>query len=156
MPPDWSDEYSRGDRVRAVAETLSEPRTANWIANETGVAHETVMKYLTQLVEENRLVELEQGPTTMYYPDRVNQYLEEIHDLFTTHSADELTDGLIEMEDQIREWRETFDAETPNELRSSISEETLDVADQRHRQQIANEWEQLDYRIQLIEDTGIR
>lgn len=147
----WNEAMSGADRVEAVALIVSEPRTANWIADEAGVAHETAKKYLTRLAKDGKLhAETRDGHTT-YQPDPVGQYLGEMRDLYESHSPDELAESLAEMNDQIRTWQAEYDVKTPNELRASIGDAT-GVQDERPRREAAREWEHLAYRRRLVED----
>ena len=150
--PGWAESVSAADRVRSVATTLSEPRTANWIAGEAEVAHETASKYLDQLVADGKLETSEAGGKTVYRPDPVGQYLAEMHRLYADHTADELADCLTEITDQLRRWQDAYDIETPNELRAAIGE-TTDAATADEYRRVATEWEQLQYRQSLVEDT---
>lgn len=147
----WEDALTATERVRAVALTVGEPRTANWIAEEAAVAHETATKYLSQLVEDGKLVAERSGDRTTYRLDPVGQYLTEVRELYENHTPDELAASLAEMNDQIRSWRADYDVETPNELRASIREAD-DSEGERERRRIAGEWEHLDHRRSLVED----
>lgn len=147
----WSDRLSGAERVRMVAETVHEPRTANWVAEEAEVAHETARKYLDRLVEDGKLLTERTGDRTVYRPDPVGQYLAETRELYDGHSPEELTDSLAAMSDDIRSWRAAYDVETPNELRASVGDAT-DAEDEQERRRIAREWERLRYRQQLVED----
>lgn len=145
----WGDRLTAAERVRAVAETVSEPRTANWIAEEAGVAHGTATKYLEQLVEDGRLLTETAGERTSYRPDPVGQYLVEMRDLYEQHEPDELAHRLEEMNADIRGWKQEYGVESPNELRASIGD-----ADETggERRRIAREWERLAYRRRVVED----
>lgn len=144
----WRESLSAEARVRAVALTVGEPRTANWIAEEASVAHGTARKYLTQLVEDRQLVADRAGDRTTYRPDPVGQYLREVRDLYEEHSAGELAERLAEMTEQLRSWREEYGVETPNELRASLAE--ADEPGERRR--VADEWAHLEHRRSLVED----
>ena len=150
--PGWTESVSAADRVRSVATTLSEPRTANWIAGEAEVAHETAHKYLDRLVSDGKLETVDGDAKTLYQPDPVGQYLAEMHSLYADHTADELADRLTEITDQLRRWQDEYDTETPNELRAAIGE-TTDAATADEYRRIAGEWERLQYRQSLVEDT---
>ena len=150
--PGWTESASAADRVRSVATTLREPRTANWIAEEAEVAHETASKYLDRLVDDGQLEPVEADGTTRYRPDPVGQYLAEMHRLYADHTADELADSLAEIGDQLRAWQTEYGVETPNELRAAIGE-TSDGATAEEYRRVATEWEQLQYRQSLVEDT---
>jgi len=150
--PGWTESVSAADRVRSAATTLSEPRTANWIASEAEVAHETARKYLDRLVEDGRVETSEAGGKTVYRPDPVGQYLAEMHRLYADHTADELAERLTEITEQVRAWQTEYDAETPNELRAAIGETTEETTADEYRR-VATEWERLQYRQSLVEDT---
>ncbi|ELZ31322.1 hypothetical protein C474_08472 [Halogeometricum pallidum JCM 14848] len=147
----WTDDLSAAERVEAVALTVSEPRTANWIAAEAEVAHETAAKYLKRLTDDGKLNADARGQQTTYEPDPVGQYLIEVRELYEEHSPDELAASLEAMNEQIRTWKREYDVETPNELRASLGR-IDDVADERERRQAAREWDHLETRRRLVED----
>ena len=147
----WTDELSAAERVEAVALTLGEARTVNWIATEAEVAHETAAKYLGQLAADGKLLTETQGQQTTYRPDPVDQYLTEMRELYEDHTPEELAASLEDMNDQIRAWKTSYDVETPNELRASLSEAD-DSADERERRNAAREWDHLVRRRRLVED----
>lgn len=148
---DWTEELSGAERVEAVALTVGEPRTANWIAGEADVAHETAAKYLERLADDGTLLVDSRGQQTTYEPDPVGQYLAEMRELYDDHSPDELAAGLADINEQIRTWKSTYDADTPNELRASLGR-VDDAADERNRRRTAREWEHLVERRRLVED----
>ena len=147
----WTDGLSGAERVEAVALTVSEPRTANWIATEAEVAHETATKYLKRLADDGKLTADTRGQQTTYEPDPVGQYLIEMRELYEEHSPDELAASLEAMNEQIRAWKRDYDTETPNELRASLGK-TGDAADEGERRQAAREWDHLRTRRRLVED----
>ena len=147
----WTDDLSAVRRVEAVALTVDEPRTANWIASEAEVAHETAAKYLKQLTDDGKMSADTRGQRTMYEPDPVGQYLVEMRELYDEHSPDELAASLEQMNEQIRTWRADYDVETSKQLRASPGR-TEDVTDEPERRQVAREWDHLETRRRLIED----
>lgn len=147
----WTESLSAAERVRMVAITVDEPRTANWIADEAVVAHETATKYLSQLVDDGQLVAERAGDRTVYRPDPVSQYLDEVRELYEGHSPDELATGLRDITEQIEGWRDEYGIETPNELRATIGG-VEDAEEARTRQRIALEWDRLAARRSLVED----
>jgi len=149
--PGWTDGLSAAERVEAVALTVSEPRTANWIATEASVAHETASKYLRRLADDGKLRAESHGQQTTYAPDPVGQYLTEMRQLYDDHSPDELAASLEEINEQLRTWKAEYDVETPNELRASLAHNE-DEPTAQSRQQVAREWEQLETRRRLIAD----
>lgn len=147
----WTDGLSAAERVEAVALTVGEPRTANWIAKEAEVAHETATKYLNRLADDGKLTADTRGQQTTYEPDPVGQYLIEMRELYEEHSPDELAASLEAMNEQIRTWKAEYDVKTPNELRASLRG-TDDAEDERERRQAAREWDHLETRRRLVED----
>ncbi|EMA63055.1 DUF7342 family protein [Halorubrum lipolyticum] len=147
----WTDGLSAAERVEAVALTVGEPRTANWIAAEAEVAHETATKYLNRLVDGGTLRSDTRGQQTTYEPDPVGQYLVEMRELYDDHSPDELAASLEEITEQIRTWKTKYDVETANQLRASLSQ-TDDATDEHDRRQVAREWDHLKTRRRLVED----
>lgn len=139
------------DRVRMVARQLSEPRTANWIANEAGWSHGPTTRVLERLVDDGVLRRDESGTHTTYAPDRRRQAMQEAVRLRdSVRSVEELTDRLAEMQARIREWEDEFEVETPNQLRATIAEEPLEAEEATRRRDVAREWEHLRRRVQLV------
>ena len=139
------------DRVRMVARQLSEPRTANWIASEAGWSHEPTKRVLERLVDDGILHRDESGTHSTYYPDYRRQALQEAMRLRDSgHTVEELTDRLAEMKTQIRDWKDEFDVELPNQLRGTLAYETLDADEEDRRREIAREWEHLQCRIEIV------
>ena len=139
------------DRVRMAARQLSEPRTANWIASEAGWSHEPTKRVLERLVDDGILHRDESGTHTTYYPDYRRQAMQEAMRLRDSgHTVEELTDRLAEMKAQIRDWEDEFDVESPNQLRGTLADETLDTDEEDRRREIAREWEHLQRRIKIV------
>ncbi|TKX87919.1 hypothetical protein EXE43_00510 [Halorubrum sp. SS5] len=139
------------DRVRMTARQLSEPRTVNWIASEADWSHEPTKRVLERLVDDGILCRDESGTHTTYYPDYRRQAMQEAMRLRDSgHTVEELTDRLAEMKTQIRDWEGEFGVESPNQLRGTLADESLDADAEDRRREIAREWEQLQRRIQIV------
>ena len=141
---------TRGERVRAAARTLREPRTASWVAEETGVSVKTAQKYLDQLVEDNVLLRVDQGEQTLYALDQLMASYREVAILQRDHSREELTSALESMRERITGWKTTYEVEQPGELRASLA--ALDDEQEiERRREAASEWEQLETRLPLVQ-----
>lgn len=139
------------DRVRMVARQVSEPQTANWIASEAEWSHEPTKRVLERLVNDGILYRDESGTHTTYYPDYRQQLMKEAMRLRDGgFSAEDLTDRLIDMKSQIRDWETEFDVDSPNHLRATIAEEDIDAMEVKRRREIAHSWEHLQRRIQIV------
>ena len=139
------------DRVRMVARQLSEPRTANWIASETGWSHGPTKRVLERLVDDGILHRDDSGTHTTYYPDYRRQAMQEAMRLRDSgHTVEELTERLAEMKTQIREWEHEFDVESPNQLRGTLTDGALTADEEDRRREIAREWDHLERRIKIV------
>ena len=138
---EWPDHWDKRDQVRAVAEMLTEPRDAGWVADEAGVVKKTARKHLNVLVDEGELeTRIGEDGTKYYYPDPTTQVFDQIREL-SALSDRELTDELERIAGEIDEWQRSYDVETPNELRASI-DETMTPAEREKRRELAYDWEQ--------------
>jgi predicted transcriptional regulator len=139
------------DRVRMAARQLSEPRTANWIASEAGWSHEPTTRVLERLVDDGILHRDESGTHTTYYPDYRRQAIQEAMRLRDSgHTLEKLTDRLTDMNATIRDREDKLDVESPNQLRGTLADETLDVDEETRRREIAREWDHLQRRIEIV------
>ncbi|ELZ84556.1 hypothetical protein C454_02912 [Haloferax gibbonsii ATCC 33959] len=146
---DSRNSMTRGERIRAAARTLRTPRTASWVANETETSVKTAQKYLNQLVEDNVLRKIEQGDQTLYCVDQLMATYREVAALQREHSREELTDALDSMRSKITDWKQSYDVETPGELRASIADAD-DDDDVETRREVASEWEHLADRVSIV------
>jgi formylglycine-generating enzyme required for sulfatase activity len=142
---------TRGERVRAAARTLTTPRSAGWVAEQTDVSSHTAQKYLDQLVEDDVLATRTMDERTLYYANPVMAYFRELRELQEDHSPNELSAALEDMHTQIEEWQTIYEADSPNDLRASIGE-TGESMDRDDRRAIASRWEHLNQRIDLVSD----
>ena len=139
-PPVWSEGMDSEDRVRAVAEMLTEPRSASWVAEQAQVDYKTARKYLDKLVSDSRLRTTEREQTTLYYLDPRQQFFAEIGDLVEEHTKDELTTELTAMGARIEAWQDEYGVESPDELRTTL-DETLCTEERRERERVVDSWE---------------
>jgi len=143
------DHATKLDRIREVAMTVREPRNAGEIADATGVARNTAEKYLKQLVEADKLATIERGRETCYYPDPVTQYFDQIRNLVNEHRKDELTAELEAIRDDIDEWKEAYDVESADELRTTVGDD-IPPSERQQRRHDAEDWEYYEHQATLI------
>jgi hypothetical protein len=146
--PTWPDEMDAAERVQHVAITRTTPRNAGWIAEEAAVSRDTAVKYLTRLVEQGELTEVEMNEGTCYKPDAVTQFLREVRQLAEDHSMDELTAELHAIGDEIDSWQSTYKVDSLDDLRRSLGSDELGGEERRERREIVEEWE---YNIEIRE-----
>ncbi|TKX64330.1 helix-turn-helix transcriptional regulator [Halorubrum sp. GN12_10-3_MGM] len=146
---DTTDHTAKVTRIREVAMTVREAKNAGEIADAAGVARNTAEKYLTQLVEADKLETIQRGRETCYYPDPVTQYFDQIRELIDEHQKDELTDELATIRDDIDEWKDRYDVASADELRATVGDD-IPAAERRQRQHDAEDWEYYKHQATLI------
>jgi len=147
----WKAATTGFDRVRSVASSLEEPRTAGWIAAEAYVSEPTTRNHLNRLVDLGVLVTEERARGTTYYPDPVYTRINALQELVAENSEAELTTHATEIQADIAAWKEEYDVETPRALRASVAEE-IDVEEAQERLDVAADWESAQYHLSLLRD----
>ncbi|MCL9814965.1 DUF7342 family protein [Natranaeroarchaeum aerophilus] len=138
----WTESMSARDRIRAVAETLREPRSVNWISEQADAAWSTTNEELQDLVDQGQLRRVETGETTRYQPDYTRLLFEEIRTLIEENTREELRNELVAITEEIEEWQATYDVETWEELEQSLADGDL-VSDELHeRRDASTRWEE--------------
>ena len=147
----WTDQVSAFDRVRSVAETLSQPRPASYIADEAHVAETTARTHLDCLVDLGILLESNHGGITMYSPDPLYTRMQTVRDLLDEHDRDELIRRKSRLQDQIETWRDEFEVESLDALREQAAKAD-DAAERRNILETVSDWELVDYRLGIVEE----
>jgi predicted transcriptional regulator len=146
----WKTQYSGRERVRIVIELLDEPETVTAIADRADVAWATADSELETLVAENKAEEHTVDGQTKYAPDPVQILIEEVLDLISENSRDELESTLVEHTAQIESLREEYEVETLSELRNKLVEDDLTTEKMRTIRNAASTWEALETEIRLL------
>lgn len=136
-------------RIREVAMTVREPKNAGEIAEIAGVARNTAEKYLTHLVDADKLTTIQRGRETCYYPDPVTQYFDQIRELVDDHTKDELTAELEAIRDDIDAWKAEYDVTSADDLRATVGDD-VPPADRRQRRHDADDWDYYEHQATLI------
>ena len=138
----WTESMSARDRIRAVAETLREPRSVNWISEQADAAWSTTNEELQDLVDQGQLRLVEAGETTRYQPDYTRLLFEEIRTLIEENTREELRNELVAITEEIEAWQATYDVETWEELEQSLADGDLASAELRERRDVITRWEE--------------
>lgn len=136
----WTESMSARERIRAVAETLREPRSVNWISEQADAAWSTTNKELRTLVEQGQLRRAEAGETTRYQPDYTRLLFEEIRTLIEENPREELRNELAAITEEIEEWQATYDVGTWEELEQSLADSDLTSSELRERRDVIAFW----------------
>jgi predicted ArsR family transcriptional regulator len=148
----WKAHASAFDRVRAVALSLSDPRSAAWIADEALVAENTARRHLERLADLHVLTADAAGDAVRYYPDPVYVRTRDLRELVAEHDRDELAGLAANLKAEIESWRDEYDVASPDELRSTAATEGVSADDATERRRAASDWELAAYRLSLVED----
>jgi predicted ArsR family transcriptional regulator len=147
----WKEHQSAFDRVRSVAVTLSEPRSADWVAETAHVAGNTARNHLQRLVEMNVLQEVSGDSATRYRPDPLYTRMRALRDLLDGRDRDDLIELRADLQERIESWRAEYDVESAADLRERAARaETADET--RDLRQTASDWDVVRYRLRLVED----
>lgn len=139
-PAMWSEEMDSEDRVRAVADMLTRPRSGSWVAEQAQVDYRTARKYLDELVADGQLRTVERDRATRYYPDPRRQFFDELADLVEINTKAELTEELTRLSERIEGWQDEYGVESADDLRTTL-DESLTVEKRREREQVVDSWE---------------
>ncbi|WP_266080684.1 DUF7342 family protein [Haladaptatus caseinilyticus] len=147
----WRENTSAFDRVRSIAVTLSQPRTADWIAEEALVAGNTARDHLQRLVDMNVLQTVSGEQATLYQPDPLYTRMRALRDLLDDRDRDDLIQLRADLQEQIESWQHEYDVRSPDGLRE-LAAQVETAAETREVWQVASDWDIVRYRLRLIED----
>lgn len=112
----WVGSTTARERVKEILEETTQFSKASSIADRARVSEPTTRKYLTELVEEGIGVSEQDGRTTRYRRNEGRLVDRRIEELRTTHTNQELVEGIREMNESIRGFRDRYEVESPEDL----------------------------------------
>jgi hypothetical protein len=133
----WTDSTTARERVETIATTLSQPRTANWIADQAAVTWDTAKKHLDDLVESGALLVTSSDE---YVPDPTRAYFDHLRELILTNDREELRGELEAIADRIEEWQTAYGVESPDELEATLADDHP-PEEIRERRRALRRWE---------------
>ncbi len=137
MVESWTESMTARERVETIATTLSEPRTANWIAEQADVKWDTAKKHLDNLAESGVLLVTEDDT---YVPDPTRAYFDHLRELILTNDRAELRGELEAIADRIEDWKTTYEVDSPEDLEATLGDD-LPADEIRARRQALRRWE---------------
>lgn len=148
----WKEHASAFDRVKSVTMTLSEPRSAPWIAEEAAVSPNTARDHLGRLVDLGVVTATEEQGTRHYYPDPLYTRLRDVRELLDGTTKRELSERAVELKQEIAGWEAEYDADSPAVLRERAAAEDVSAAEAVELTRTASDWELARYRLSLLQD----
>ncbi len=131
---DWQATTTALERVQQVIEQTTTPQAARKIAEEALVSEPTARKHLSALVEIGTATAHENGSATQYARNEDLRLYQRIRDLATEHNRDELLATIQQMNRQLQNFEDEYDAASPEEVatrvdRDSSSETWADISE---------------------------
>lgn len=151
MVDSWTDSMTARERVETIATTLSQPRTANWVADQAAVKWDTAKKHLDDLVESGVLLRTEEGG---YVPDPTRAYFDHLRDLILTNDKAALRGELESIAERVADWKHTYEVATFEELEDSLAT-ALPPEEIRERRRVLRQWENSQHSRETIQ-TALR
>lgn len=147
----WKEHTTAFDRVQSVATTVSEPRQASYIADKAHVAENTAREHLERLVNLTVLQKTERTNGSFYSPDPLHIRIQTLRNLIDENDKEGLVELKIKLQSQIKEWRDEFSVDSPEELRTQVAN-TDTISETKELKKTASNWELTQYRLTIIED----
>jgi len=122
---EWKADTTPFDRVRTVMKRTYTPHLAPEIAERAETTPTTARKHLRTLAENGFVDTVPAGGDTIQYK-RSNEslVLEQAHDLLEEIDRDTLTSRIAAMRAEIRDYRNEFDADSPED--AAVHADTID------------------------------
>jgi predicted ArsR family transcriptional regulator len=119
----WRAETTPFERVYEIVETTRDGQSAATIAERALVSEPTARRHCKALANTGFAVAEQDGRTTHYKRNEDRLLMDRIQDLRERIDRDELLDGVRRMKTEIREYEDTYDALSPEELARKLSGE---------------------------------
>lgn len=143
----WIEVTTERERVVSIAKTLTEPRTAEWVADEAEVELKIAKEHLEILNECGVLLTTDNGK---YIPDPTRLYFEQLRELIISNSKAELRSELEAIEDVVDSWKTRYNVESPGKLEASLSD-NLDSGEIRECKWVVRHWKSTLHSRELIQ-----
>lgn len=118
---EWEAETTPFERVYEILEGTREGESAAEIAERALVSEPTARRHLKSLVNTGFGATEQKGRTTLYKRDEDRILMTRIRELREQADRAELLDGIRRMKARIREFEDTYDAISPEELARQLS-----------------------------------
>lgn len=149
-PLSWTDDTSGRERVRHVAETLTEPTPVGEIAERAEVSRATAADELQGLASDDWVTETTVDGTQAYDLNPVRLLFDEVTDLIDDHSREELEQQLADLKTEQEEVAAAYDAPSLAAFREQLATEELSAAELRERRNVIETWEAINTEIGLV------
>lgn len=148
----WSDDLTARERVRAIATTLTEPRSVEWVREEAQVSSWQTAKDELEMLVEFRQVQAVEGDdgNTKYAPNYQLRYFNEVTELINNYTREELREEIASIQTEIDDWKSDFDVESRDELEATLTDDELNSEGIRARNRVLRQWERYEDNKRLV------
>jgi len=146
----WKDDLSARERVTRIVETVTDPVSINWVAEEADVHWNTAEDRLEDMADAGDLHRIERDDTTAYVPDFTRAYIEEIRQLALELSTEELRAEIAAAKETIEEIQDRFSVESREELEESLADPDISAKETKARSRALRDWEEENDGITLL------
>lgn len=147
----WKEHTTAFDRVRAIAQTVDQPRTASDIAAEAAVSETTAHAHLKRLAEMNVIRTVASEDAILYEPDPLYARFRTLRRLIDKHNHTELLELKRDLQQQIENVEEQYEENSPAEVRKQAAE-TETAAETMALIEDASDWELSLYHLSVVND----
>ncbi|QLH79929.1 winged helix-turn-helix transcriptional regulator [Halosimplex rubrum] len=134
---EWVDETTPFERVYGVVRRTYDDESADEIAERARTSPTTARKHLRTLADAGEVATTEDGGTTLYRRSETAIVTEHAQSLLEDRSTEEISAGIADMKATIREWREAYGVDSPEEFARELA-----VADaDSERGSVLTEWQ---------------
>ncbi|MES3516291.1 MAG: transcriptional regulator [Natronomonas sp.] len=113
---DWTESQDTQERIRAVITGLQEPATAATIAERAACSTNAARKHLDTFVALGVVRKREDSRGARYVRNDAYFRWRRANELAETHTIEELLDAVADLETQIDQFQQQFDATTPADV----------------------------------------
>ncbi|WP_424014153.1 DUF7342 family protein [Halorubrum xinjiangense] len=148
----WSDGQTARERVRAIATTLTQPRSVDWVRDEAQVSSWQTAKDELEMLAEFGQVQIVDGDdgSPKYAPNYQQRYFTELTELINDHTREELREEVATVQAQIDDWKTAFDVESRDELEVTLTDDALSSDEIRERNRVLRRWEHTEENKRLL------
>lgn len=148
----WTEGLSARERVREIATTLTQPRSVEWVREESQISSWQTAKDELEMLSEFGQIHAIEGDdgNTKYAPNYQLRYFNEVTELINNHTRDELREEIATIQETLDTWKTEFDIESRDDLESTLTDDNLSSEDIRERNTVLREWERYEDNQRLL------
>lgn len=126
---EWVEETTPFERVYEIVCRTYDPEAAPEIADRARVSPTTARKHLRTLVDAGEVTTAQAGQTTQYRRSETAIVTEHAQALLAELTPEEIASGIADMKSKIRDWRDEYGVDSPEEFARELDVDDADNDD---------------------------